>query len=316
MKYITLITIALAVMAVSCNQPAKKETSKQDSVAKGPRVSVPAFNEDSAYLSCKTQLAFGPRVPNTPAHDKCADYLIAKMKSYTEHVIVQKGEVYAYNKTALKFKNIIGSWKPETNNRILLCAHWDSRPFADHDPDKKNWRKPVDAANDGASGIGILLEVARQLSLASPPIGVDIILFDVEDYGPPQDQTVENSEQYWGQGAQYWAANPHKTDYVAKYGILLDMVGAKDATFLMEGVSMEYAADIVKSVWSTGSRIGYSSYFLFEKGGYVTDDHVPLNKIRNIPTIDLIHSIKTPNPVFILTGIPQAILLTKSIKTP
>lgn len=289
MKYAFLSIIALAFLCVSCNQPARQDAAKQDSVTAGPRVAVPTFNADSAYESCKIQLAFGPRVPNTTPHDKCADYLTGKMKTYTKYVTVQKGQVYAFNKTPLKFQNIIGSWNPETNNRILLCAHWDSRPYADHDPDPKNRRKPVDAANDGASGVGVLMEVARQLNLLSPAIGVDIILFDVEDYGPPQDETVANSDQFWGQGAEYWANNPHKTDYFAKYGILLDMVGARNATFLMEGFSMEYAADIVKSVWAAGNRIGYSSYFLYDKGGYITDDHLPINRIRNIPTIDLIH---------------------------
>ena len=289
MKYYSLIIVSLVLMATSCNQPAKQETAKQDSVPAAPKAAVPVFDADSAYASVKTQVDFGPRVPNTPAHEKCAAYLTGLMKSYTDHVLVQKGQVYAYNKTTLNFQNIIASWRPESNNRILLCAHWDSRPYADHDPDPKNRRKPVDAANDGASGVGVLMEVARQLSRAEPPVGVDIILFDVEDYGPPQDEFTGNSEEFWGQGAQYWANNPHKPGYFAKYGILLDMVGAKNATFLMEGVSMEYAADIVRNVWSIGNRIGYSSYFLFEKGGYITDDHVPINKIRNIPTIDIIH---------------------------
>jgi hypothetical protein len=298
MKYLILSIITMTLFTAGCNQPLKQETAKKETPAAGPAVAVPDFNADSAYESCRVQLAFGPRVPNTPAHDKCADYLVGKMKSYSQHVTVQKGQVYAYNKTPLRFQNIIASWKPETNNRILLCAHWDSRPYADHDPDPKNRRKPVDAANDGASGVGVLMEVARQLSLSDPRIGVDIILFDVEDYGPPQDETPENSDQFWGQGAQYWANNPHKADYFAKYGILLDMVGAKNATFLMEGISMQYASDIVKSVWSAGNRIGYSSYFLFEQGGLITDDHVPINRIRNIPTIDLIHLDKNSETGF------------------
>ncbi len=297
MKYFTLL-IAIALLAGSCNQPIKQKTVQEDSTAVKTAVAVPAFNEDSAYESARVQLSFGPRVPNTPAHEKCASYLTGKLKGYSENVIVQKGKILAYNGTPLNFQNIIASWKPGTNNRILLCAHWDSRPCADHDPDPKNRKKPVDAANDGASGVSVLLEVARQLSLASPSVGVDILLFDVEDYGPPQDITIKNSDQYWGQGAQYWANNPHKTDYFARYGILLDMVGAKNATFLMEGLSMEYASDIVKSVWAAANRIGYSSFFLFEQGGYITDDHVPLNKIRNIPTIDIIHLDKNSETGF------------------
>lgn len=298
MKYLALSIITLALLTASCNPTAKQDAAKQDTAVARPKVAVPAFDADSAYEFCKTQLTFGPRVPNTLAHDKCAAYLIGKMKGYTDNVIVQKGQVYAYDQTVLKFQNIIASWNPETNNRILLCAHWDSRPYADYDPDPKNRRKPVDAANDGASGVGVLLEVARQLNLLAPPIGVDIILFDVEDYGPPQNQIMNNSDQFWGQGAAYWANNPHKTDYFAKYGILLDMVGASNATFLMEGFSMQYAADIVNSVWATGNRIGYSSYFLYEKGGTITDDHVPINKIRNIPTIDVIHLDKNSETGF------------------
>jgi hypothetical protein len=298
MRYLYLPFLFILFLTWGCNQPASQEAQKQDTLNAAPRVAVPSFDADSAYESVRIQLAFGPRVPNTSAHEKCASYLANKLKSFTEHVTIQKGQVYAYDKTPLKFQNIIASWNPETNNRIFLCAHWDSRPYADHDPDPKNRRKPVDAANDGASGVGILIEVARQISQKNPPIGVDIILFDVEDYGPPQDETRTNSEEFWGQGAQYWANNPHKTGYFAKYGILLDMVGAANATFLMEGYSMDYAADIVKSVWSAGNRIGYSSYFLYEKGGYITDDHVPINRIRNIPTIDLIHLDKTSETGF------------------
>jgi Zn-dependent M28 family amino/carboxypeptidase len=204
-------------------------------------------------------------------------------------MIVQKGQVYAYDKTRLNFQNIIGIWNPDATNRILLCAHWDSRPFADHDPDPEKRHLPVDGANDGASGVGVLLEVARQLSIRAPQVGVDIVLFDVEDYGPHQDKPVENSNEQWGLGSQYWSKNPHKADYTAKYGILLDMVGATGATFYQEGISMEYAADIVKHVWETGNRIGYSSFFRFENGGYITDDHLFVNKYRNIPTIDIIH---------------------------
>ncbi|HNY02188.1 MAG TPA: M28 family peptidase [Bacteroidales bacterium] len=287
-KTIPFLLLAFLFLA-ACNQPAKHEETKQEATPSGPRVPVPDFNGDSALEFARLQLAFGPRVPNTPAHEKCATWLTSKMESWTPHLTVQKGQVYAYNKTALNFRNIIGSWNPENTTRVLLCAHWDSRPFADHDPNPANHRKPVDAANDGASGVGVLMEMARQFSLKPPPIGVDIILLDVEDYGPPQDENISQSEDFWGQGAQYWAKNPHVKNYTARYGILLDMVGAPNATFLMEKVSMDYASDILKLVWSAAGRVGYSSYFLYQEGGYITDDHVPINKIRNIPTIDIIH---------------------------
>jgi nitroreductase len=285
----TILLILISLIIASCNQPGKQETSDKEEVATRPKVEVPPFNADSAYVYIGKQLAFGPRVPNTPAHAKCADYLTGELRKYTSTVIEQKGVVYAYDRTKLNFRNIIASWKPETNNRILLCAHWDSRPFADHDPDPANRRKPVEGANDGASGVGVLLEIARQLSLKEPPIGIDIILFDVEDYGPHQEANAEPSNDHWGLGSQYWAKNPHKPGYFAKYGILLDMVGASGAKFLMEGISMDYAGDIVKHVWETAGRLGYSSVFVAERGGYITDDHLPINQILNIPTIDIIH---------------------------
>lgn len=299
MKYsiLSIVTTLSILFFVSCNQPVKQETTSQEK-ASGPRVEVPGFNADSALEFVRKQIAFGPRVPNTEAHARCAAWLTAEFKRFTPEVIVQKGQVYAYDKTKLNFSNIIAVFNPEAQGRILLCAHWDSRPYADHDPDPANRRKPVEGANDGASGVGVLLEIARQLSLKSPQTGVDIVLFDVEDYGPHQETTVEHSNEQWGLGSQYWSKNPHKPGYSAKYGILLDMVGAANATFLMEGISMEYASDIVNKVWSTASRIGYSTWFPFENGGYITDDHLFVNKIAGIPTIDIIHQDKNTSSGF------------------
>lgn len=250
---------------------------------------IPVFNADSAFGFVRTQVEFCPRVNNTKAHQKCATFLSEKLREFSKDVIVQSGTVKAFDGTSLGFQNIIATFGPSGNNRILLGAHWDSRPFADHDPDEANFYKAIDGANDGASGVGVLLEIARQLSLKPPPIGVDIILFDAEDYGPPEAlQDNKNSGDFWGLGSQYWAKNPHYPDYYAKYGILLDMVGAGGATFLMEGVSMEYAPDIVKKVWDIGNQIGYSSFFIYQRGGYITDDHYYVIRDRGIPMIDII----------------------------
>jgi hypothetical protein len=285
------LALFAATVLLSCNStPKKTGTEGETKENKTASVKVPEFNPDSAYSYVVQQLEFGPRVMNTPAHEKCAEFLTDKLKSWCQNVTVQKGNVRAYNGTILRFSNIIASFNPGTNDRIFLCAHWDSRPYADHDPDPKNHNKPIDGANDGASGVGILLDIARQISISSPRLGVDIILFDAEDYGPPQDwKSNVNTEEFWGLGSQYWANRPHAPNYFAKYGILLDMVGAPNATFLMESLSMHYAPDVVKLVWETGNRIGFSSYFQYEEGAQITDDHVPLNKIRGIPTIDIIH---------------------------
>jgi len=301
MKFLlsNLMFLMLSFLLITCSSPTQQKSASEETSVLKPTLPIPDFNADSAYEFVKKQLSFGPRVPNTLPHENCAGYLTGKLQGYCQNVILQKGTISAFDGTQLRFQNIIASWMPDSNNRILLCAHWDSRPFADHDPISGNRRKPIDGANDGASGVGVLLEIARQINFKQPAIGIDIILFDVEDYGPPQDyQPDRTSEDHWGLGSQYWSRNPHKPDYFAKYGILLDMVGAHGATFLIEGISEEYASDIVRRTWTTADRAGYSGYFLFEKGPPITDDHIPINKIRNIPTIDIIHLDKNSETGF------------------
>jgi hypothetical protein len=252
-------------------------------------VVVPEFNADSAFGFVGRQVAFGPRVPNTEAHRQCARYLAETLRRFAPEVIEQTGKTRAYDGTLLNFTNIIGIFHPEAKARILLCAHWDSRPYADHDPDPARHRQPIDGANDGASGVGVLLEIARLMSQVPPKVGVDIIFFDAEDYGPPQDSQLSGDNEAWGLGSQYWSKNPHIPGYQARYGILLDMVGAAGARFPMEGFSNYYAPDILRKVWNTAASMGYQDYFLFEEGSFINDDHYYINKIRRIPTIDIIH---------------------------
>lgn len=287
MKLNTLYIIILAtIFAYGCgsNQPVQEE-SKTEIVA----IDVPQFSGDSAYVFIEKQLSFGPRVPGTEAHSKCAVWLQQTMGRFADTVIVQAFPARAYNGKTLRGKNIIASFDPENKKRVMLSAHWDSRPYADHDPDGGKHNQPIDGANDGASGVGVLIEMARQFAEQHPAVGVDIVFFDLEDYGPPQDRQGEGSTDFWGLGSQYWSNNPHKTNYRARYGVLLDMVGVKDATFLMEGFSMMYAPSKVKKVWDAADTMGYGDYFVAERGGYITDDHYFINKIINIPTINIIH---------------------------
>lgn len=282
------IFLAFAFLLTSCNEADPKSQGTKNK-KKQAAVSVPEFNADSAFKYIEDQVALGPRVPNTPAHESAAQFLKTKLGSYAHVVSFQPFKARAYDGSILNAKNIIGSFNPQHSSRILLCAHWDSRPFADHDPDPMNHQTPIDGANDGASGVGVLLEVARQFMLQNPKIGVDIIFFDAEDYGPPQDHQKRGSGNWWALGSQHWAKNPHNPDYYAKYAILLDMVGGHDATFYMEGYSMIYAPGILKKVWNTAHRIGYQSHFIFEQMGYIDDDHKPINEIMGIPAIDIIH---------------------------
>jgi len=169
-----------------------------------------------------------------------------------------------------------------------LYSHWDSRPFADQDT--KDMTKPILGANDGASGVGILIEVARQLSLTKPNIGVDIIFFDAEDYGQPSSDMVAYQEDSWCLGSQYWTKHMHKTNYKADYGILLDMVGTANAYFTQERISRTYAPDLLRKVWKIGQQLGYQNIFVNKATNFVgTDDHKYINEIAKIPSIDIIH---------------------------
>ncbi len=255
-------------------------------------VTVPSFNNDSAYIFIEKQVKFGPRVPNTDSHKLCASYLINKLKSYEADVTVQEFVEQAYNGQMLNLKNIIGSYNPEAKKRVLLAAHWDTRPFADKDTDRRN--EPIDGANDGASGVGVLLEIARTMSKNElPNIGIDIIFFDGEDYGEHED--LENPPMkngrvkiWWCLGSQYWAANPHKTNYSAFYGILLDMVGGHNAQFYKEGGSMQFAPKVVQKVWNTARSLGYSNYFINTNSSGIIDDHIFVSRDAKIPMIDIV----------------------------
>jgi len=287
-KSLFLSLILIVVMtSTSCSN--RSHNNSQPEPAEVTEKIIPAsFNADSAFDFVKKQTDFGPRVSNSTANKKCAVWLENTLKRFTPEVKVQSFDAKAYDGTILHLKNIIGSFNPGAEKRILLCSHWDSRPFADQDPEVANRRKPIDGANDGASGVGVLLEIARQFSLKNPTTGVDIVFFDGEDYGSPQDEQSQ-VEDDWCLGSQYWSRNPHVPAYSACFGILLDMVGAADATFTKEGTSMYYAADYVNRVWHIASQLGYGSYFVNDETAAIIDDHSYINDLRQVPTLDIIH---------------------------
>ena len=250
----------------------------------------PEFNADSAYLFMKTQVDYGPRIPNSAAHRECGDYLVTKLNEFGAEVIEQKAKLKTYDGILLNARNIIGVYNPEHKNRVLLFAHWDTRPFADQDQDKYKRIQPILGANDGASGVGVLLEIARQINDSPVDIGIDIIFFDAEDWGQPNYERNQVPGDWYCLGSQYWAKNPHKPNYHANFGILLDMVGASKATFYKEGYSVEYASNITEKVWTVASRLGYGNLFINKKGGYITDDHVVVNQYHRAPSINIIHT--------------------------
>ncbi len=283
---IYLIVVLTAVFFItSCTEKNKSKTNVEKK-NKPNYVSPPSFNADSAYFFVKKQVDFGPRVLSSLAWKNCSDWLVKKLKNYTENVIVQNAPVVTYDNKKHTIRNIIASFHPKKKNRIMLCAHWDSRHIADHDSVNKN--KPILGANDGGSGVGILLEIARQISLKKPNIGLDIILFDAEDYGQPENSKFPQMQDTWCLGSQFWSKNPHEKNYFARYGILLDMVGGKNATFGHEQISRYYASNIIQKVWKKANQLGYGKYFIFENTPQILDDHYYVNIISAIPTINII----------------------------
>ena len=291
MKKQILFTIAAALLLAACTEKPKVGPNSKPEPKK--TVAVPNFNADSAYQFVAQQTQFGPRVPETDAHAQCAEWLTAKLGEFADTVIVQDFRAKLFNGKGIDGQNIVGVFNPEAKKRIVLCAHWDSRPYADHDPDEANIHTPIDGANDGASGVGVLLECARLFKAQALPekLGIDIILFDLEDYGPHAEEAEKyynDDVNYWALGSQYWAKHPHIYGYKAYYGILLDMVGGSNPNFPKEYYSQGYAATVSNKVWRMAYDLGYRPYFNNELGSPISDDHIPMNEIAGIPTIDII----------------------------
>lgn len=282
-----IITVAMiSFSCTSCKNIQKSGKTENTTTVQKPVG--PDFNADSAYVFTATQCDFGPRTMNSDAHEKCLEWIISKFNQYGCEVKTQKANLKGYDGTTLRSTNIIASYNPASPIRIILCAHWDSRPWADNDPDPANHRKPVPAANDGASGVAVMIEIARVIQKDTTlNIGIDFVCFDAEDWGIPEWETQEDPGNTWALGSQHFAKNMPK-DYDARFGIVLDMVGGEGAMFYREGMSKQYANTIVNKVWKAANAAGYGSFFPDSDGGYVTDDHVPMNEFADIPTIDII----------------------------
>jgi glutaminyl-peptide cyclotransferase len=238
---------------------------------------VPEFSGDSAFALLRTQVEFGPRVPGTAAHAAQLAWMTQYLRDRADDVVVQPFTHRAANGELLQLTNLFARFRPDAGTRVLLLAHWDTRPTADHDALRPD--EPNDGANDGASGTAVLLRLADVLSSHSPPIGVDILLVDGEDYGPEMRDMLL--------GAQHFAANL-PPGYRPLYGILVDMVGDHTPMFPVEGNSARMAPEVVDRVWRVAEQIGLGSVFVRRRTIEITDDHIPLNRagIRTINIID------------------------------
>ncbi len=265
-----------------------------------PTVRVPPFVADSAFSFVARQVSFGPRVPGTPAHKKCAEWLVQTFKRFGLEVVEQPfvAKTYFGPRQAV---NIIAQYHPERARRILLCAHWDSRHIADKDT--KDTDKPILGADDGGSGVAVLLEVARLLQQHPiEEVGVDFVLFDAEDLGDDRSESgqsvmmqaaPEQKTLTWCLGSQHWSRTPHRPGYTAQFGILLDMVGARGALFPREGYSAQNAPALQNRIWDIAQELGYGAFFVNRPGGYITDDHVFVMRNLRIPVVNI---IGIPNP--------------------
>ncbi|MHA6246839.1 M28 family peptidase [Pontibacter sp. CAU 1760] len=283
----------------SCDSAEKSSVQQEQKEEQVKMEQAPAFNADTAYALLAKQVAFGPRVPNTAAHYATGEWIVAKLKEYGADVKEQKFQMQAYNGEMLNLRNVIASYNPGAANRVLLAAHWDTRPLADKD--EKEPDTPIEGANDGASGVAILLEIARTIHKAQqkPDVGVDLIFFDGEDYGQPDNSGMPYKEDTWCLGSQYWSRNKHVPNYRANFGILVDMAGAENARFAREGHSMQFAREIVNKVWKTANKIGYSDYFKYVNAPAIIDDHYYVNRLGNIRMIDIIeYNMDNPDDYF------------------
>ena len=285
-RFYFLAALAFSLFLCSCGT----ETTKKDK-GTGESASVlkksPDFNPDTAYQSVAKQCSFGPRVPNTKAHVQAGDYLVKQFKKYGLTVVEQSFEATAFDGKKLKLRNIIASTNPTATKRILVASHWDSRPFADNDETNRN--TPIDGANDGASGVGIMVELARLLSQdKGVKVGVDLLLLDGEDYGQPENSGYPTMKDSWCLGSQYWSKNRHTPGYAAYFGILMDMVGGKNARFAMDGTSSYYAPEVQKKIWNVAAQSGYGSQFSYQMSDEIIDDHLYINRDAHIPMVDII----------------------------
>ena len=276
-----LILLILASCGGKTQQGGKRDTI--------PMQPCPQFVAGNAMRHIEQQCALGPRVPGTAAWSACGDSIVNWFSALGLNVEEQRTTVTLYDGSTLPCRNIIAHLNPDNRDRILLCAHWDSRPWADNDPDEQNHHTPILAANDGASGVAVMLELARILSTAdSIRTGIDFVCFDAEDCGMPQWEEGDYEESSWCLGSQYWAQQAAANGYQARFGILFDMVGGRGSTFSREGFSMQYASPVVELLWHIAQQLGYGHYFPLRNGNHITDDHVSVNEIAQVPCIDII----------------------------
>lgn len=274
-------SIVCATMLLACGAGKSGATDSSAQEETSVATAATAFSADSAYSYVARQVEFGPRVPGSEAHAECGDWLVTKLRHTGADVSEQKTTLTTFDGVQIPMRNIIARFNPNDDDRILLFAHWDTRPWADQDQDPSKHHTAIDGANDGASGVAVLLELARVISQDSIAGGIDILLCDAEDWG------TENNDESWAMGSRFFAQNLPDKGYMPKAAILVDMVGAHDATFMREYFSQQADPALAEEIWAIGNSLGYGDMFVNRIGSAVNDDHVEFIK-AGIPAIDII----------------------------
>jgi len=242
------------------------------------------FNADSAMSYIRQQMAFGPRIPGTETARKTGDWIVSRLRATADTVVEQRWTHTLATGKTLPMRNIFARFKPNAKQRILYVTHWDTRPFADSETDPAKAKLPMPGANDGASGVALLMAVADALKKTPPNTGVDLLFVDGEDWGTfgPPDVDVLIGSTYFAQHLPY-------PGYAPTFGVLWDMIGDADLNIYQEVNSAQAAPEVVQKVWSTAKDMGYEKYFIPEAREPITDDHVPLIKagLKVIDVIDI-----------------------------
>lgn len=280
--------LLLGLFLTSCEGDPSTPDTHTDPVS----VRVPKFDRQRAYDYIAKQVSFGPRVPETPAHDSCAYWIKQTLEDAGWDAQFQTATVPGFDGQPMQIKNIIGSLNTDKKNRVLLCAHWDTRRVADQDTTRKD--EPILGADDGGSGVGILLALAKAIQSQPIDLGIDIVFFDAEDQGESSSATTPFRRETWCIGSQYWSQNLHPMAQKPYMGILLDMVGSIGARFPREGLSMRHAPGVVSQVWGEARTLGYNDLFVNQRANELVDDHLFVNDIARIPTIDIINLPTNP----------------------
>ena len=251
--------------------------------ADGAAAAPAEFDAAAAMGYVRAQLAFGARVPGTPAHRAAGDWIVAEMRQRADTVIVQEWTHTTADGKRLPMRNVIARFSPGAERRVLYVAHWDSRPLADKATTAMGRLDPVPGANDGASGVAILFGVADRLKARPATVGVDLLFVDGEDWGSFDTNTDVLI------GSRHFATNLPDAGYAPLFGVVFDMVGDSSPAFLYESHSMRAAPDVVQRVWSTARRLGHEAAFIPREYGPITDDHVPMIEagLKVIDVIDL-----------------------------